>query len=576
MLKSATMPRTTSDPFTPFPLTFVPDGIDPSSKESLDPLFLDLEERVLRSAAELEKWLLDWSELQALLNEHESKLSIDKDRRTDDKEREKRFLDFQATIAPFIKPRWQHLKKRYADSPFRAKLDKKRYEVFDRSVRNEIEIYREENVALETHDAELVVKYQQLSGGMTVTFEGEERTLPKMALFLEEQDAGLRERAWRAMTTRRLHDRHAIDGLYDHMVKLRDVMGRNAGFKNFRDYLFRVRGRFDYGPAECEAFHDAVEDLFVPLLRKIHETRRRDLKIKMLRPWDLAVDPSGARPLRPFKDVTSLVQGVRDIYHKISPDLAKLLEAIRDRGHLDLDSRKAKSPGAYCATLDVQRIPFIFQNAAGLQRDVMTLLHEAGHALHAIFSRGEPLVFYRSAPLEYCEVASMGMEAIGIKHIDVFYGKGDESERARHEYFRQIVDIFPWIATIDSFQHWVYLHPKHTHAERDAAWLAARKRFKGGEDWSGFDAEHASMWHKQMHPFCVPFYYIEYAFAQVGALQLWLNARKDRGAALQAYRRGLALGGSRPLPDLFKATGLKFGLDRKILKPLVRAVEKEL
>ena len=578
MPKGATIARkrATADPFPAFPLHFVAADLDAGSKAALDLYFLDLEERKLGSVAALEKWLIDWSELQSVLSEREARLMIDKDCHTDDKEREQRFLDFQAEIAPFIKPRWQHLKKRFAESPYRSKLDPKRYEVLDRALRNELEIYRDENVPLETTESELVVRYQAVTGSMTVRFQGEERTLPRMAPFLEEQNRPLRESAWKAVGARRLQERDTLNGIYDEMVKLRDTMGRNAGFKNYRDYLFRVRGRFDYGPSDCVAFHEAVEELFVPVLRKLHEKRRQELKVDVLRPWDLAVDPAGAKPLRPFTDSPGLVQGVRDIYHRISPDLASLLEAIRDRGNLDLESRKGKSPGGYQCTLDVQRVPFIFMNAAGLNRDVMTLLHEGGHAFHAIFARAEPLLAYRSAPTEFCEVASMGMEAIGVKHLDVFYPEKADSDRARRDYFRQVFEIFPWIATIDAFQHWVYLHPGHTRRERDKAWIESRRRFKGGEDWAGFDGEHASMWHKQMHPFCVPFYYIEYAFAQAGALQLWMNARRDPKKALQQYRHGLALGGSRPLPELFRATGLKFGLDRKILKPLVKAVEAEL
>jgi oligoendopeptidase F len=557
-------------------MTFVPEGTDVTSKEQLDALFLDLEERKIATVAALEKWLLDWSELQAFLSEAESRRYIEMTCHTDDEAVQRRFLDFQNVILPFVKPRWQHLKTIYSASPFRSKLDKKRYHVFDRAVVNEIEIYRDENVPLESKEAELVTKWQSVTGAMTVSWEGQDRTMPQMAALLDETDRSLRERAWRAMYERRLKDRAEIDRLYDEMIRLRVTMSRNAGFHNYRDYMFRVRGRFDYTPDDCRAFHDAVEEFVVPLLRRLHDKRKRDLDVGTLRPWDLNVDPAGAAPLRPFKDVKDLVQGVRDVYHKISPDLARLFEGIRDRGNLDLDSRKGKAPGGYQSTLDVQRVPFIFMNAAGVNRDVMTLLHEGGHAFHAILARTEPLVFYRSAPLEFCEVASMGMEAIGVKHLDVFYPKEADAARARREYFEGIIKIFPWIASIDAFQHWVYLHPGHSRKEREKAWLDLRRKFKGGDDWTGLENEHATSWHLQMHPFCVPFYYIEYAFAQVGALQVWQNARKDADKALASYREGLSLGGSRTLPDLFKATGLKFGLDRKILKPLIKAVEAEL
>ncbi len=564
-----------NDAFPPFPRRFAHEGLDAGSKQSLDPLFMDLEDRPLGSPGDFTRWLEDWSELASVVAEEEARRYIEHTRRTDDPETERRYLEFQREIAPFVKPRWQHLKQKYAASPHRTRIDPERYHVLDRALMNEVELYREENVPLETRDAELVAEWQKISGAMTVYFDGKERTIPQMARVLDETDRARREKAWKATAARRLRDRDPIDAIYDEMVRNRDRRARHAGFANYRDYAFREKGRFDYTPDDCRRFHDAVAEHAVPALRRLHAKRKKLLKVDVLRPWDLAVDPQGAAPLRPFAKVPELVRGVRDMFARIDPALARLFEAVRDRGHLDLESRKGKAPGGYQCTLDAQRVPFIFMNAAGLQRDVITLLHEGGHAFHAILGRNDPLLAYRSAPTEFCEVASMGMEALGQAHIDVFYGKTD-AERARRTWFRDILGVFPWIATIDAFQHEVYLRPDAPAADRRAMWLKQRQRFKGGEDWTGLEEEHASSWHAQMHPFCVPFYYIEYAVAQIGALQIWRNARKDRSVALERYRAALSLGGSRPLPDLFRAAGAKFALDAKTLKPLIKAVEAEL
>jgi len=561
--------------FPPFPRRFAPEGLDAGSKQALDPLFMDLEERPLATPEDLVRWLEDWSELASVVAEEESRRYIDHTCHTDDPETEKRYLEFQREIVPFVKPRWQHLKQKFAAAPHRTQIDPERYQVFNRTILNEVELFREDNVPLETRDAELVAEWQKITGAMMVYFDGKDRTLPQVSRALEETDRARREKAWRGIATRRLRDRDPIDAIYDEMVRNRDRRARIAGFANFRDYTFREKGRFDYTPDDCRRYHDAVAELVVPALRRLHERRRKKLKLKALRPWDLAVDPEGAAPLRPFAKVTELVAGARDIFARVDPNLAKLFEAIRDRGNLDLDSRKGKAPGGYQCTLDAQRVPFIFMNAAGLQRDVVTLLHEGGHAFHAILCRGDSLVLYRQAPMEFCEVASMGMEALGSAHLEVFYGKAD-AVRARRVWFEEILRIFPWIATIDAFQHEVYLRPDATAADRRAMWLKERRRFKGGDDWSGLEEEHASSWHAQMHPFCVPFYYIEYAIAQIGALQIWRNARKDRAKALEKYRTALALGGSRPLPELFRAAGIKFGMDAKTLKPLIQAVEAEL
>lgn len=558
------------------PLTFVPEGTDAGDLDALDPLFLDLQERRLATVRDLETWLHDWSELAAVLDEEESRRMIASTCHTDDEAILKRHLDFQQRIVPHTKPRFQALKTRLAESPLRAKLDRQRYAVLVRHVVNEIEIYRDDNVPLETRDAELVTQWQQVSGAMTVTLDGRELTLPMAAKRLDETDRARRETAWRAISERRLRDRDRIEGLYDEMVRVRHRIAENAGFRNYRDYAFRAKARFDYTPDDCRRYHDAVEDLVVPVLRRLHDDRRRRLGMDTLRPWDLQVDPDGRPPLRPFEAVEDLVAGVSDIFHHISPELGRLFESIRQRGNLDLDSRKGKAPGGYQCTLQVQRVPFIFMNAAGLHRDVMTLLHEGGHAFHALLSREDPLLAYRSAPLEFCEVASMGMEAIGLKHMDRFYPSREEADRARRDHFEGVIKLLPWIATIDAFQHAVYEKPGHSREERRAMWLDVRRRFKGGEDWSGLEEAAAHAWHAQMHPFCVPLYYIEYAIAQIGALQLWLHATKDRRKALAAYRRGLSLGGSRGLPALFKATGLKFGMDAKTLRPLVKAVVAEL
>ncbi|HZN62739.1 MAG TPA: M3 family oligoendopeptidase [Planctomycetota bacterium] len=561
--------------FPPFPRRFAPEGLDAGSKQALDPLFMDLEERPLATPEDLVRWLEDWSELASVVAEEESRRYIDHTCHTDDPGTEKRYLEFQREIVPFVKPRWQHLKQKFAAAPHRTQIDPERYQVFNRTILNEVELFREDNVPLETRDAELVAEWQKITGAMMVYFDGKDRTLPQVSRALEETDRARREKAWRGIATRRLRDRDPIDAIYDEMVRNRDRRARIAGFANFRDYTFREKGRFDYTPDDCRRYHDAVAELVVPALRRLHERRRKKLKLKALRPWDLAVDPEGAAPLRPFAKVTELVAGARDIFARVDPNLAKLFEAIRDRGNLDLDSRKGKAPGGYQCTLDAQRVPFIFMNAAGLQRDVVTLLHEGGHAFHAILCRGDSLVLYRQAPMEFCEVASMGMEALGSAHLEVFYGKAD-AVRARRVWFEEILRIFPWIATIDAFQHEVYLRPDATAADRRAMWLKERRRFKGGDDWSGLEEEHASSWHAQNHPFTVPFYYIEYAIAQIGALQIWRNARKDRAKALEKYRTALALGGSRPLPELFRAAGIKFGMDAKTLKPLIQAVEAEL
>jgi oligoendopeptidase F len=556
-----------------FPLKWVPKSLDFDDWSRVEPLFDELEKSA--GTKDLAAWLGRWSELESAFGEEGSRRYVAMTRDTEDPEKEKRYLRFETETTPLAKPRWQRLKKLYLDHPRRRRLPKDVYGVMDRFLRNEFEIYRDENVPLEAKDAELRQRYQKIAGAMTVAFDGREQTLAQMGRVLEETDRSRREAAFRLVAERRLRDRDALEGLYDEMVELRTRIGRNAGFKDYRDYAFRAKGRFDYTPKDCLAFRKANEKRVVPALRKRHERRKKLLGVDVLRPWDLAVDPEGRPPLRPFETSARLVEGCSRIFGKVHPDFRRMFELVRSKGYLDLDSRKGKAPGGYQTMFDVERAPFIFTNAAGLHRDVETLLHEGGHAFHSLQCRDREPLFNRSYPTEFAEVASMGMELLAQPYLEEFYPKA-EADRARAHHLEDLLTTYPWVATIDAFQHWVYTDPGHSRADRRDAWVELRRRLGGGEDWSGLDDALAYGWHRQLHLFTVPFYYIEYGIAQTGALQVWRNARKGRAAAIAAYRKAESLGWTRPLPGLFRAAKLRFEFGEKTIGPLVKLALEDL
>lgn len=561
-----------------FPRTFTAAVKDFGRWEELEPLFESLvgEADRLASPAELEAWLLRQSEFGAALDEEYSRLYIAMTCDTESKEKEAAYLSFIETVLPKTKPYWDKLNRAYLKSPHRAKLDPRRYEVMNRDIENDVKLFREENIPLQTEDSKLSQQYQKICGAMMVTFRGEEKTLQQMAPFLEEKDRAVREKAWRLISARRMQDRDAIDALFDKMIDVRQKIARNAGFANYRDYMHQAKARFDYTPQDCFAFHEAVEKEFVPLLAQIRRERRADLKVDSLRPWDLSNDSKGRPPLRPFQDEGKLEEGCLSIFKKVDPTLGDQFEDMRRLGLLDLGSRKGKAPGGYQSTLEEIRYPFIFMNAAGTDRDVYTLLHEGGHAFHAFAARRDPLLFYRHAPLEFCEVASMTMELLAYDHLEAFYARPD-AQRSRRHHTEQLLSLFPWIASIDAFQHWIYTLPAPpTREQREQKWLEIDARFSPEVDWSGLDAAHRSMWQRQLHIFQVPFYYIEYGIAQLGALQIWLRSKQDLGGAVRAYRQGLALGGSRPLPELFEAAGARFDFSTKTIAPIARAIREEL
>jgi len=559
-----------------YPRKFVPPDLNLGDWKKIEPLFDELERRSIDTPEALERWLLDQSELFSAIYEERAVRYIRMTCQTDDPEREKAYLYFVEQIEPKLKPRAHELEKRYVASPARSKLPKERYFVLDRRIENDVALFREENVPLETETTKLAQRYQKLCGAMTVQFDGREQTLQQMAKYLEEPNREIRQKAWELIAERRLKDRHQLDEIYDELLSLRQQIARNAGFENYRDYAFRRRERFDYTPQDCFRFHEGVERFVVPLMRQIQKRRQKEMGLKVLRPWDLAVDPQGRPPLRPFSSSKQLVEGCAAIFKRVDRELGERFQRMADLNLLDLESRKGKAPGGYQSTLTERRLPFIFMNAVGRDGDVRTLLHEAGHAFHTFATREEPLGAYRHAPLEFAEVASMSMELLGGEHLEEFY-KSQDAVRSRGEHLERILTLLAWIATIDAFQHWIYTHPDHSRKEREDYWVELHKRFGGIESWEGYEeALRAQHWQRQLHLYTAPFYYIEYGIAQLGALGIWEQAQKDRQKAVGAYKRALAVGGSRPLPELFKAAGLPFEFGKEAIARVVGSLRAVL
>ncbi len=555
--------------------SFVPASLDATQWSHLEPLYRALLIRPIRSAGDLERLLLDRSELDAAVAETEANLYIRMSCDTESAARRDAYLGFVQHVDPHLKRVGFEVDRAIVNSPFSKDLDQARYGVLLRGLRQEVHLFRPENVDLQTECTTLEQKFSQVSGAMTVQFDGREQTLPQMARYQELTDRSVRDAAWRAITDRRLQDADTIDDIFDRLIALRHTMALNAGFDNFRDFQHQRLHRFDYTPADCERFHAACEQVCVPLLRELNAERREALHLDPLRPWDLKVDVRGRGPLSPFNGSDELVDRTSRLFHEMGGGLGELFDSMRDGECLDLESRKGKQPGGYQYQRQASRKPFIFMNAAGLQRDLVTMVHEAGHAFHSLLSAHDPIVSYRNSPIEFAEVASMSMELLSFPHLGHFYGEEDAG-RHRRELLEGLAMILPWIATIDAFQHWIYTNPTHTRADRAAYWVHLNRRFGADISWEGLDRALETSWQRQTHLFGSPFYYIEYGIAQLGALQLWLHSRRDRGAALANYCRALALGGSRPLPDLFAAAGLRFDFGPETMAQLIAEVRGEL
>ncbi|MBC7772486.1 MAG: M3 family oligoendopeptidase [Pyrinomonadaceae bacterium] len=560
----------------------VPSGVNAANWDALEPLYRELVNRPVTSAHDLEDLIRDRSDVDAAAAEAASMLYINMTCHTDNAAHNKAYLDHIQNVQPNLKDVGFELDKKITASPFVSQLDSKRYHVYLRNMQAGVELFRPENVALETQIAELDQEYSQICGAMTVMFRGEERTIPQMSPHQENTDRAVREEAWRLVAERRRQDKDRIGDIFDQMVKLRHQIALNAGFANFRDFMFKAKRRFEYTPADCDQFALGVEQVCVPAMRRLHAERAKSLGIPKLRPWDLHVDVKGRSALKPFFTADEMVQRTSRLFHRMEPSLGQMFDTLRSGGCLDLESRKGKAPGGYQANRDWIRKPFIFMNAAGIQRDVETIIHEAGHAFHALLSRHDPLLAYRAdIPLEFAEVASMGMELTAHPFLDEFYPKetaasNGEASRAQRVHLESITTLLPVVAAVDQFQHWMYTNPNHTRAEREAYWVTLNDRFGGSVDWTGMEDLLAISWHRILHLFGVPFYFIEYGIAQLGAVQLWLNYLNNPSKAIASYISALTEGGSLPIPDLYTAAGLRFEMGPAIITRLWTAIEGEL
>ncbi len=555
-------------PFAPPTWHFVPRDLDAGAIEQLEPLFDDLDRRNLPDAPAVETWLRDESELLARVSAEQARRYVRMTLRTDDDAAKRAYLAMEETVMPVVKRRSDALDKKFLASPATGTLDPKRFDVVVRRRRTQSALFRAENVELQRQEAELQTRQQAILGGITVEFDGKVLTLQQLGPYYESQDRAVREGAFRKALAARSARWPDLEEIYEALVRLRTTIARNADFTTYTPYRFQELGRYDYTEATCLRFHDAIAEAVVPAVRAADRARATKLGVPRLRPWDTDVDPAGRPPLRPFSTQQELIALCRRLFERVDPRFAAEFDELVRRDLLDLMSRKGKAPGGYQYQLEDERVPFIFVNGVGVHGDVQTLLHEGGHAFHSLACRHHDLLAFRDYPIEMAETASMSMELLGLEHLDAIYSP-DDARRSRQKHLEGILRTLCWIASIDAFQHWVYGRPSHTPEERRVAWLDIRRRFGGDVDWSGLDDALAMQWIGQTHLFNHPFYYVEYGIAQVGALQVWSRYRKDPRAAVEAYRRALALGGTRPLPELFAAAGVEFDLSPTMLHRLV-------
>ncbi len=556
---------------------FLPADFQLTDWEQLEPWFNDLLDRDISTKEKLEQWLKDQSELEAIVNEDACWRQIRMTCDNENKALEEAFNFFCLEIEPKIKPYSDALNKKLIASPLLNELDEEKYFTYLRSVRKSIELFREENIPLQAEMSVLQQQFGQISGAMLITVNGKEYTLQQAGKFLESQDRNLREEVYRKIQERRLEDKDKLAELYDKLIALRNQQAKNAGFENYRDYRFKELGRFDYSKDDCFKFHEAVKIHVLPLVNKIYRKKKEALGLDELRPWDLEAERQGVKALQPFKTGDELLEKSVACFKELRPFFADCLQKMKSLNHFDLESRKGKSPGGYNCPLAESGAPFIFMNAAGQMHDVTTMVHEGGHAVHSFLSHHLELAGFKEYPMEIAEVASMAMELFSMDHWNSFFDNEEDLKRAKEHQLERVITIFPWIAVIDKFQHWVYEHPTHTHEERTVAWKAILNEFKDDViDYSGLETYRSNAWQRQLHLFEVPFYYIEYGIAQLGAIGMWMQYKSNKEKALNNYCNALTLGGTKTLPELYKTAGLEFDFSPTKIKGLMEFVGEEM
>lgn len=556
---------------------YLPSDFDVKSWNDLDKIYQELLDRKLGSAAELERWMLDVNEVEAAVSENYGWRYIRMSCDTENQELQKSYEFFVNEIEPRIAPIADKLHKKLVQSPYVNELDQEKYFIYLRSVRNSIELFREENVELQSQIAIKSQQYASITGKQTINYEGKELTLQQAARYFKSPDRRVREEVYRLIQKKKDDDEAALNKLFEELLALRHKVAVNAGFQNYRDYKFRELGRFDYNQQDCFNFHESIKKYFVPLSRKIDLERKEKLKLDSYRPWDTEVDTGNNPALHPFDQASELLKKSISCFRETDAYFAECLDTMQKMHHLDLESRKGKAPGGYNYPLYESGVPFIFMNAVGLQRDVVTMVHEGGHAVHAFLTKDYRINEFKNVPSEVAELASMGMELISMQHWDVFYKDQKDLVRAKREQLEKIIKTICWIACIDSFQHKLYENHTQNTEQRYDTWQQVYQQYESGViDYSGLERSVRRMWHGQLHIFEVPFYYIEYGFAQLGALAVWKNYLADPAKALSQYKEALALGYTVPIPQVYHAAGIKFDFSDKYISALADFVWKEL
>ena len=555
---------------------FIDEDLEVKSWSQIENYFQSLLDANIQSVSDLEQWMLNRSELESVLEEEQAwryiKMNID----TRDEELSKAFHFWVTEISPKVAPYSHKLNVKVSESPFLKELDQEKYRIYLRGLHKTIEIFREENIPLFTEMETKQQEYGAIAAKMTVEVDGEKMTMQKAAQFLKDTDRSKRQEVYEKISQRRAEDVEKLDVLFDDLIALRQQIAKNSGFDNYRDYMFAAMGRFDYTPEDCADFHAAIEKEIVPIIESFDADRKNKMNLEAYKPWDTSVDAEGKAPLKPFEGGEDLIDKSIRCFERLSPYYGQCLSTMKAMKHIDLVSKEGKAPGGFNYPLYEIGVPFIYMNAVGSQRDLVTMVHEGGHAIHSFLSRDLDLCDFKSTPSEVAELASMSMELISMDTWDEFYSNEEELARAKNEQMQKVLEGLPWIAAIDKFQHWIYTTP-HTAEERRAEWKNIMQKLGSSiVDWDGQEDVLLNLWQKQLHLYEVPFYYIEYGMAQLGAIAMWRSYKQLGEEALSNYDEALKLGYTKSIGEIYQTAGIEFNFSQAYVNELADFIKAQL
>jgi oligoendopeptidase F len=556
---------------------FVPNDLDTNSWAALEPFFIQLENKSIQTLPELQQWLKDWSELETVVSENARWLYVHTTLDTANVDARNALINMYQHIQPQLSTWDNKLAKKFVASPAIDELDKNLFHTTIRKIKKGLELFREENVALNSQQVMLQSKFGEITGAQSIQYNGQEITLQQAGVYQRSSNRAQREEVFKLVNNRLQQDSESLDTLLTELIALRHKIATNAGYQNFIEYRFDELGRFDYTPEDCLRFHEAAKDVIVPLMAAMNEEKRQKLGLDVMRPWDMNAEPGGEAPLSPSTSGEDLLEKTIACFRELDPYFAERIEIMREMKYLDLESRLNKSPGGYNMTMPEIGVPFIFMNSANSEHDLITMVHEGGHAIHTFLSHPLELYAFKEITSEIAEVASMSMELMTMDYWHIFYNKPEELKRAKKNHLQYILGILSRTCMGDSFQFWLYSNPNHTVEQRRQKWAELNKQFTGSNaDWSGYENVLATGYQRILHFYEVPFYYIEYAFAELGAIAVWKNFKNNPKQAVEDYKKALSLGFTAPIPVFYETAGAKFDFSKEYVAELAQFVQEEL